>query len=114
MKNVQVLPLGGGPVKFSDFTELHGIQVRVHERPVTCGKYTKRWYAESSAEVKGHGVLRGNVGDGDTPEEAVEDYKAQLLGNVIVFEAYNVTRREIQCPNEWLPEDEDVEAGGVA
>jgi hypothetical protein len=101
------------PVKFSEFTAKHGLDVEVTERflgqfPGYQSKFdVPRYYAQyKNSDTKEPHVLVGTYGDGDTPEAAIEDYKRALTGKLLVIGAFTSERREIQCPNEWLPEAE--------
>lgn len=98
----------GEQLTFAEFADKHGLEMQVAER--TIDDYIKRhkiarWCAHfKHAEVKGPGILSSVSGNGDTPEQAIADYARQLPGQLLVIDAFRPTRREIQCPNEWIEE----------
>lgn len=107
MNNVIYERVGGGPRRFSEFLAAHDINLLVIERSLAlmAEASAPQWYATTRFELKGNGVLIGAAGNGDTPEAAVEDYKHRIRGQILVNDARNGGRIEIQCPNEWLPEE---------
>jgi hypothetical protein len=57
------------------------------------------WAARiQGAEIKDGGMLRAFSGRGVTPDEALIDYANEIAGKVLVFDAYNDRRREINIP----------------
>jgi hypothetical protein len=92
------------PEPFDDFCDRHGIELVVKERARDRGKL-KRWYASTppglSLETQNGGILTGTYGDGDTPEEAVDDFARNIRGKRLVKNAYKDDRREFCAPSEW-------------
>ena len=102
--NVEIERVGGGPIRFEDFAEKHGLRIKVVERGGNWTGTDGQYYAQfDGAEEKGVGVLISGYGDGKTPELAIASYRHRLRGLRLVFGAYTNNRREIQCPTEWLP-----------
>ncbi len=90
---------------FEQFADKHGLVMRIGERPVD-GRLIQpnaRYYASfKGVEVAEGSMLASKSGDGATPEAAIVDYARRLVGKQLVVGAYTPSRREIQCPNEWL------------
>jgi hypothetical protein len=101
--SARIEPLAA-PTSFMAFCERNQLDVVCRERPK---RYRlPRWYAAASrVEVKDGALLISVYGDGATPDEAVADYARRLAGQRIVIGASSSRdRREVQAPNEWLPE----------
>lgn len=93
---------GGGPVTFDAFAEKNGLTMRVKERPMKLN--LPRYYAYFDGVEVTDGVFLVSVfGNGMTPGEAIASYAMKLLGQRIAVDANKKQRREIECPNEWLP-----------
>ena len=60
----------------------------------------KWWLSFQGGEVMGDGVLIGECGRGDTLDEALEDYVAQIAGKRMVFNAYTDQRVELEIPSD--------------
>ena len=91
------------PTSFEAFADTHGLILELRERPCPLTSWLPRYYASfKDVEVSELGTLVSVHGDGETPEAAIREYARRLLGQRIVLSAYTPTRREIQCPNEWL------------
>jgi hypothetical protein len=102
---VRVEPLAA-PTSFAAFCEREQLDVECRERPK---RYRlPRWYAAAKGvDVRDGPFLVSLHGNGATPDEAVADYARQLAGQRIVIGASSRDRREVQAPNEWLPEAEE-------
>lgn len=108
---VTITRVGGEPVKFSEFADKNGLEIEVHERSMPLMRdmrmpEAKRYYASfKRVEVKRGCMLASEFANGATPEEAIRKYAGLLRGELLVHSAMTEDRREIQAPNEWLPED---------
>lgn len=99
--NYSLETVGGAPVSSDEFADRHELQMIVRERPRRLE--LSRFYASfDGTEVKGDGVLIGMSGNGNSPEEAITDYLTGIRGQVLVVDAWNDKRREIECPNDWV------------
>lgn len=91
---------------FDEFADQHGLVMLIKERAVD-GKLIgpdARYFAHfKDSDVSEPGVLIGRYGNGASPEKAIEQYARELIGARLVIDAYTPERREIQCPNEWVP-----------
>lgn len=103
---VTVNRVGGGPVKFSEFLERNGLDIEVQERakPGNLARYWCR--CRPITEVMKDGMLGSPGGNGETPAEAIADLARAYAGERLAIRAYHDDRREVQCPNEWLPESD--------
>lgn len=88
-------PVGG----FEEFCEAHGIKLVARERSKHYN--LPRWYVsgEPMVEIRERGILTCTFGDGNTPEEAKEDYARRLAGHRLLIDGYG--GHEIVAPNEW-------------
>ncbi len=85
---------------FEAFADKYELVLVIKERPARDG--LKRYYAKfEKSETMERGCLVGTYGNGSTKQDAVEDYKQELLGKRLAVDASSDSRREIQCPNEW-------------
>lgn len=96
------------PMTFDEFAAHHGLTMKCVERATrrSHGMDLPRWYAAfDHADVSDQHALVGVTGNGDTPAAAIADYVKRITGQLLVIGAWGAcpTRREIQCPNEWLP-----------
>ena len=90
---------------FGDFADRHSLTLVVKERPIDREWVHGRYYAYvEGAEVKEGRLLRSTYGNGVTPDKAISEYAGRLRGLILVINADGDDRRELQCPNEWLPE----------
>jgi hypothetical protein len=87
---------------FEGFCEANRLVLTVGERAGVVGR--GRYFATcEGADVREQdGMLLAEFGDGSTREEAVMDYARRLKGKRIVVDAMLRSRRELQCPNEWV------------
>lgn len=107
----EVKRLGGGSMKFSAFAKFNRLKVVVAERPHTKWGYRpeNRFYAYIYRGEVGDGcMLRSVCGDGPSVDKALTALAEELRSKLLVTNAYSDDRREIQCPAEWLPEEEPV------
>lgn len=80
------------------FAEQHDLLMVVCERCVAYS-HAMRYYAHfDCAEIKEGDVLRGVCGDGNRPNEAIDDYASLIEMKTLVIDAMKPTRREIQVP----------------
>ncbi len=84
--------------KLSDFADQHGLEMIVNERPKKYSELPSFYANFARVEVKDGNFLRSTHGDGQTPEEAIEDYRRQISEQDLVFDAYRSTRRDIRAP----------------
>ena len=93
------------PCSLEEFAEKHGLELVVRERVMDSfmrKRGIERYLAEfKNVEVRDGSMLWGAYGNGNTPEEAIKDYAAKILGKYLVFGAYSNNRREFATPNEW-------------
>ncbi len=93
--------------KFEEFMDEHGLDVEVHEREHCASKgnseaswHIERYFAvsEPSVEVKDGPILSSCFGNGETPDEAVEDLKRKMSQKLLVTNAGNFNRNEFRSP----------------
>ena len=79
-----------------DFEKEHGLDLVITERSKEYMNPVYKFYARfENTETKGDGILIGEYGNGNTPEEAINDYCNLISGKRIVFKAYTEERKEI-------------------
>lgn len=88
----------GDYMSFESFCGKHGINLVVHERSKRL-KGLKRWYcsAKHLVEISDGVFLYSVSGDGDTPDEAIENYKRRILGQKLKIH----NKVYVDAPNEW-------------
>lgn len=101
--------VGGEASKFSDFIERNGLSILVTERERHLRERLQlpTYFAdiELTGARDGSCMLTSLSGNGRTPEGAIDDLAEQCRGRLLIYRpAGGEHRREIQCPNEWLPE----------
>ena len=99
--------VAGGPRKFSEFVDKHGVGLVVKERPRgTMADEDCRYHADflELVEIKEGGMLKGCFGNGRTPEKAIEELKRNVAGRLLVKNANSAGRIEFRAPNDWLSE----------
>ena len=65
-----------------------------------CHNQKSRFSADfESAEIKGNSVLIGEYGNGNTPNEAINNYLDKIKGKTIVLQAGTDYRREFLVPD---------------
>lgn len=93
-------------VRFEEFAENNDLTLEIYERPLNSG--LDRYYVHfKNCEVSNGVCLAGVFGNGKTVFDAIEEYKLRLVGQKIVIDAGHPSRREIQCPNEWIQKVEE-------
>ncbi len=85
-------------MNLQELGELIEMTLIIRERPKIIKE--RRWYvSHEHVEVLGQGgFLTSPCGNGDTIQDALEDYVSQLRGNTLVTDAWSVNRREYQVP----------------
>ncbi len=80
-----------------DFEKEIEVELELKERAETLN--LPRYYVSfPGCEVIEGRFLYGNIGNGETMDEALADYAKQLSNKTIVFNAYTNEREEIECP----------------
>jgi hypothetical protein len=103
---VTIKRVAGGPLKFSEFMERHGLELEINERPLSLMRNMRmspdaRYYAScKNLEIKDGGCLVGASRSGATPAAAAQAYCIRLQGERLVLNAYKSTRVEFEAPNE--------------
>jgi len=80
------------------FADVHNLVMEVHERRRPEGDPLRYYASFEHVEIGGDGFLRGEFGNGRTPDEAIANYAAVITLKHIVVEAYTPERREIDVP----------------
>jgi len=80
------------------FADVHNLVMKVSERRRPEGDPARYCAHFENCEIGGDGFLRGEFGDGRTPEEAIANYAAAITLKRIVIGAYTPERREIDVP----------------
>jgi hypothetical protein len=101
-----------------EFAVTYGLRIEVNERGSGRRRGSGKFYAHFlGVDVScGEHMLRGAYGDGETPEEAIAAYAAEISEKQIVVDAMSSSRREINVPRlvEESPDDAiDKVAAGV-
>lgn len=82
-----------------EFAEKHDLVMEINERDPNEYPNLPRYYASFEyCEVKGNGVLISAFGNGETIEDAMEDYTKQISGKILVFFPTGKGRFELQAP----------------
>jgi len=81
-----------------EFADANQLVMEVRERGLPVGDRMRYYACFKSAEVMESGCLVGAHGDGATPEEAIEDYAAEISTKRIAVDAWKPARREILVP----------------
>ena len=79
-----------------DFANKHKLELDVNER--TDPALPKYYVAFKSSEVKDGSMLISSSGDGNTIDEAIDEYKKKVSNKVLVINAMKENRREIRVP----------------
>jgi len=88
------------------FADAHNLVMKVTERSVESRQRgIPRYYAQfEHCDVGGDGMLRGEYGNGETPEQAIADYAPRISEKTLIIDAMRPTRREIKAPRlQWIP-----------
>jgi hypothetical protein len=103
--SISVKKFGDGePEILTEFAKRHGLTLDVRERGRDRGRMPRYYASFPNVEVMRTGMLSSSAGDGDTPDEAANDYARQLAGRRIVIGAYTLERVEIDVPNDFRHE----------
>lgn len=81
-----------------EFADANQLVMEVKERPLPVGNKMRYYAGFKNAEVMESGCLVGAHGNGATPEEAIEDYAAEISTKKIAVDAWKPARREIVVP----------------
>lgn len=93
------------PMTFKMFMKHYDLTLQVRERPKSYN--LPIFYASfKGVEIKDGPMLCSDFGNGDTPEQAIEEYSKVLNGKLLVQDAMGSARREFWAPNSWLKEAE--------
>jgi hypothetical protein len=83
----------------SDFADLHGLSLDMNERDPVLRRTLPRWRCSfRNLEIKDGSLLIGTFGDGDTQEEAIEDYCNRISGKIGVLNAFRSNRTTVNIP----------------
>lgn len=82
-----------------DFAERHGLTMVVRERHKPIDKHDRYYAFFKNAEVKNNAFIISLFGNGQTPEEAIEEYSKFISLRTLIFDAKTDGRREIEVPN---------------
>jgi hypothetical protein len=92
------------PITLEDFANSHGLTMVVTERDPYFWNTSGHFYAHfRSAETKKNKTdkfLACSSGNGRNPEEAIENYKREIEGKILILNATSRARKEIQVPDE--------------
>jgi hypothetical protein len=78
------------------FADKHDLIMVVGERR---SKELPTYYAYFKyTDFKGDGVLIGSFGNGETPDEAIDDYISIISNTTLVINGFKDNRREIKVP----------------
>lgn len=81
------------------FAEQHNLVMEINERDPNEHPNLPRYYASfEHCEVKGDGVLIGEFGNGETPEEAMENYAKRISNKRLVLLIPGKDRFELKAP----------------
>lgn len=93
--------------KFSEFLIRHGLVVRIRKRPIAATNTASYFASIEWVAIKDGAFFISAHGNGGTPEEALDNYRDELAGKLIVIDHLH-NRREVQCPAQWVPEAEEA------
>ncbi len=82
-----------------EFSDIIQKQIVIRNRDASYG--VRRWYArfENSEIIYKEHFLKGEYGDGGTPDEALSNYAKKISGETLVFDAMSKEkRREYKVP----------------
>jgi hypothetical protein len=86
-------------ITLQEFAEKHELTMVITERNLVMHPDLSTYYCRfQNCEIKDGAALIGVSGNGKTEAEAFADYAAQISGRFLVFNAYQDSRKEIQCP----------------
>ena len=85
-------------MKISEFADKHGLVMEVHERKCPVGHPLRFYACFAHTEVKDGCILIGTYGNGDCPEQAINNYAKEIQFQTIVVNARSQNRREITVP----------------
>lgn len=62
-----------------------------------------KWYVSQRTEIKDGGILKGEYGDGDTPEEAINNHWRVLVDNLAnnCYLVINATDKKLRRAVRW-------------
>ena len=84
-----------------DFEKEHGLELKVTERPDHLRTYNNlpRYYVSfENGEIRDGRGLIGATGNGNTVDEAIQDYCKEIGTKTLVLNAYSRGRKEIVLP----------------
>ncbi len=84
-------------MNISEFADMIDQDIIIHRYSSQNG----RWSASfDHGEIKEGIMLRGEYGDGLSPNEALSTYARKIRGKKIVFDAYKERRKEFTVPTD--------------
>ena len=85
-------------MKISEFANKHDLVMEVNERDLPVGHPLRFYACFAHTEVKDGCILIGTYGNGDCPEQAINNYAKEIQFQTIVVNARSQNRREITVP----------------
>ncbi len=93
----------GPPVNLDYYLEINDLWIDILERTPSPSAIYPRYYATiKRLEMKDGGILASPLGNGNTPQSAVNDLADNLAGKVWVVDAMMPTRREFKAPVRFI------------
>ena len=80
-----------------DFEKEISVELELKERSEK-SNLPKYYVSFPGGEVMYRSTLSSSFGNGETMDEALEDYAKQISNETLVFGAHGISRREIKCP----------------
>ena len=91
-----------------EFARKHGLTLHVRERRTTVNSQMRFFASFENADVKDGSMLRGEFGNGNTPDGAARDYAERISLKRLAINAMQENRREVDVPRlVHLPESAD-------
>jgi len=86
-----------GTKEILDFEKELNLELVVNERPKSYN-LPIYWVSFEYAELMEHGTLCSAFGNGNTIDEAIQDYCKEIETKRMALHAYSDERREVVCP----------------
>lgn len=82
-----------------EFADKHDLTMVITERnPIMHHNLPSYYCRFQNCEIKENSTLSSVAGNGSTEADALADYAAKISGRYLVFNAYQDSRKEVQCP----------------